>query len=365
MKSFFNYKFLSPRLREYIFIFLTATIFSLIFISKSLAEENVFVIKNIKVNGIVDLNFTRDKYINKAFLKSFDLLMSKILLSKDILKFKNLKLSEIKKLTKNFQILSENYKKDEYEAIYRIVYDHQKIKNLLIKKNIPYSQPKNISVIFLPILFINDELISFNKNFFYNNWENIDIKNDAINFILPIEDLDDISKLEAIKNNFENFNILSLVNKYDVKNYVFSLIDFNNKKLNIHIKTSFDNNKISKNVNYKLDSIDNVDQLNKIAEDLKMEITDIWKKTNIINLLMPLSINIKFQHKNLIDLDKLKSSFKNISIVKNYNLEEININYSYFKIYYYGNPKKLKRELTNFGYNLRDDQGQWELYIND
>ena len=150
MKSFFNYKFITLRFREYIFIFLTATIFSLIFISKSPAEENVFVIEDIQVNGSIDLNFTRDKYINKAFLKSFDLLMSKIILSKDLLKFKDLKLNEIKKLTKNFQILSENYKKDEYEAKYRIVYDHNKIKNLLVKKNVAYSQPKNISVITFP-----------------------------------------------------------------------------------------------------------------------------------------------------------------------------------------------------------------------
>ena len=68
MKSFFNYKFITLRFREYIFIFLTATIFSLIFISKSPAEENVFVIEDIQVNGSIDLNFTRDKYINKAFL---------------------------------------------------------------------------------------------------------------------------------------------------------------------------------------------------------------------------------------------------------------------------------------------------------
>jgi len=46
-------------------------------------------------------------------------------------------------------------------------------------------------------------------------------------------------------------------------------------------------------------------------------------------------------------------------------LEEFNINNSLFKIYYYGNPKKLKLELSKFGYQLKDDQGFWQLYLNE
>ena len=43
----------------------------------------------------------------------------------------------------------------------------------------------------------------------------------------------------------EQLNIDSFVNKYDVKNYAFVLMDYQNKKLNIHLKTNFNNNKIS------------------------------------------------------------------------------------------------------------------------
>ena len=69
-------------LREYIFIFLTATIFLSITFTKSFSEENVFTINNVKVKGALDLNFSREKYLNKAFLDSFDILMTKILLTK-------------------------------------------------------------------------------------------------------------------------------------------------------------------------------------------------------------------------------------------------------------------------------------------
>ena len=79
---------------------------------------------------------------------------------------------------------------------------------------------------------------------------------------------------------------------------------------------------------------------------------------------MPLSITAKYKQKNIKDLDDLRNILYKISIVENFNIEEINVNYSSFKIYYFGNPKKLKTELHKFGYVLQDKQDTWELYYN-
>ena len=81
-------KYFIAKSRRYIFITLTATIFSLIVYSKSFSQENVFVIDNVKVEGTINVNFSRDKYINRAFSNSFKMLMSKILLSRDLNKIK-------------------------------------------------------------------------------------------------------------------------------------------------------------------------------------------------------------------------------------------------------------------------------------
>ena len=358
-------KNLITRLREYIFVILVVTIFSLISFSKSFSEENVFIIDNVKVQGAIDVNFSRDKYINKAFLVSFEILMFRILLSKDLTKISNIKLDKIRNLIDSFQILEETYQKNEYKATFKIFYNDNKIKKLLIKKNISFSQPQNISAVFFPVLFVNDELQNFDENYFYNQWINVEIKNEPINFILPLDDLDDISKIKEMKNRIEEFNVGDLANKYNIKNYVFALLDYRNKQLNIYLKTNFDGNEMSKNISYKLSNIKDESKLHFILKDLKIQITDIWKKANIVNLLMPLSIRIKFQHINFLDLDKLENTFDKISIIDNYALEEFNINHAFFKIYYFGNPKRLRTELLKFGYQLIDEQGHWELYIDD
>jgi len=204
MKNFLLINYFFVVLKEYIFIFLTATIFLIIFSTKSLGEENVFTINNIKVQGELDLNFSRNKYLKIAFIDSFNALMKKILLSRDLKKVKNTKLNQIEKLINNFQIIEEKYLKNVYEIDLKVFFNEDRVKKYLRKKNISFSQPETITAVFFPILFVDGQFKNFNENFFYKEWDKIKIENELINFILPLEDLDDISEIIKMKNKIEN-----------------------------------------------------------------------------------------------------------------------------------------------------------------
>ena len=139
-------------------------------------------------------------------------------------------------------------------------------------------------------------------------------------------------------------------------------MDFQNDELSIYLNTNFNNNKISKNISYKVSNINDELNLEPILKDLKILITDIWKEENIINLSMPLTLIIKFQHKDLKKLDELKKSLNKISIINDFSLQEFDIINSFLKIKYYGNPKKLKNVLLKLGYKLDNDGGNWRIY---
>ena len=189
----FNY-FIN-RLRKFVSIFLTVTILSFSFFSKTFSSENVFTVDNIEVTGNFDTNFSREKYINKAFLDSFKILMSKILLFEDLNKLNDIKLNQVKVLVNSFKIEDETYSSSKYKGNFTIFFDDIKVKKLLVKKNISFSQPKNISAVFFPVLFVNNDMKDFDENYFYNEWTNITINNESINFILPLEDLDDVQNI--------------------------------------------------------------------------------------------------------------------------------------------------------------------------
>ena len=350
-------------IRASIIVVLAVFAYLIVPFTNGYSEENVFVVDKIEVEGAINVNFSRDKYIDKAFLVSFEKLMSKILLARDLNKMKNIELIDIKNLVSSFQILEESYRNDEYKATFKITYNEIKIKKLLGKKNISFFQPKNISAIFFPVLFINDEMQDFYENFFYKRWTTTKIKNELINFVLPLEDLEDISQIKKMKNKIEELNVDNFVNKYNIENNVFALMNLQDKKLNVYIKTNFYGSEMSKNISYELIDIKDEPKLNIILRDLKTQINDIWKEENAINFSIPLSLKVKFKLKKLQDLDKLKSVFYKISIIDSFTLGEFNINNAIFEIDYYGNPKKLRTELLEFGYQLRNDQGYWELYI--
>jgi len=362
MNNYLLFKYIGIKIRGYIFLILTATIILVTFEIKSFSEENIFIVDDIEVKGKIDLNFNREKYIDKAFTNSYKILLSRILLSKDIGKIENIKLKKIKNLISSFQVTDETYKNDEYKAYFKILYNDKEVKKFLIKKAISFSEPKNITAVFFPALFINGELKNLSENYFFKNWLETKIKNQTINFILPLEDLEDLSSLKKIREDIETMDIINLSKKYNTDNYSFALMEYQNNKLNIYLKTNFNNNEISKNLYYKISDINNKNELNLILKKVKMQISDIWKGQNIINLAVPLSVTLKYKYKKLKELDNLKNVFYKISIIDNFSLVEFNINYSIFKIYYYGNPKKLSNNLLKFGYELKDDKGLWAIY---
>ena len=122
MENYFLLKFINRILRQYIFIILTSIILLFISTTKSFSEEDVFTINDIKVKGAIDVNFSREKYLNRAFSISFDAMMNKILLISDLKKVEKLKLKEIKNLIKSFRILEESYREDIYRAEFKVVY---------------------------------------------------------------------------------------------------------------------------------------------------------------------------------------------------------------------------------------------------
>ena len=131
MKNYLLLKYLAEPLKRCVVIFFTVNFILFIFFTKSFAEENIFTINNVTVKGKIDLNFSREKYINKAFLNSFEILMNKILLSRDFAKINNIELKKIKTLINSFKILEDIYRKHEYKAKIQISYNDIKVKIFL------------------------------------------------------------------------------------------------------------------------------------------------------------------------------------------------------------------------------------------
>ena len=81
MKNYLLLKNIIKLVKRNILLLLISIVFFFVIPKTSYSTDNVFTVNNVEVKGVVNLNFSREKYLDKAFLKSFKILMTRILLS--------------------------------------------------------------------------------------------------------------------------------------------------------------------------------------------------------------------------------------------------------------------------------------------
>ena len=218
-------------IKKIIYIIFTLVFLSIISLDHSLASNHILAVEELEISKKINLEFSRNKIIDYAFKKAFYRLLSQILNSSDIKKLKNVNMREIKTLVENFKIKNEIFRESKYYANFDVYFNKKKIKFFLEKKNLFYSNPKQISVLFLPIIIERGNLYLFNENIFYKYWLINKDQSGLINYIMPLEDIDEIIKLISSQENLENLDITEIANKYNTENYVLSLIYLEKKKL--------------------------------------------------------------------------------------------------------------------------------------
>jgi len=230
---------ISNIIKKIFYIIFTLTFLFFILSDRSLASNHTLAVEELEISKEIDLEFSRIKIIDEAFKIAFYRLLSQILNSTDIKKLKNVNMREIKTLVENFKIKNEIFRESKYYANFDVYFNKKKIKFFLEKKNLFYSNPKQISVLFLPIIIEQENFHLFNDNIFYKYWLTNKDQSGLINYIMPLEDIDETLKLISSQENLENLDIIEIAKKYNTENYILSLIYLENKKLNFFSKIKF------------------------------------------------------------------------------------------------------------------------------
>ena len=171
-----------------IVFFKTETIFS---------ENNLFNVNNIKLEKKDKIS--QKALADKAIKTGFNQLIEKILLKDDSNKLLDLKFTSIKKLVSYYQVTEIPDKGNIKQHVnFSVTFDKDKIHKLFYKKGISYSEISDKDLYVLPLLIKEDKIFIFNNNFFYENWNKI-YKNDLIEFILPLENIEIIQNINQNK----------------------------------------------------------------------------------------------------------------------------------------------------------------------
>jgi hypothetical protein len=342
-------------------IIFTLTFLFFISSDRSLASNHTLAVEELEISKEIDLEFSRIKIIDEAFKKAFYRLLSQILNSTDIKKLKNVNMREIRTLVENFKIKNEIFRESKYYANFDVYFNKKKIKLFLEKKNLFYSNPKQISVLFLPIIIEQENLHLFNDNVFYKYWLTNKDQSGLINYIMPLEDIDETLKLINSQENLENLDIIEIAQKYNTENYILSLIYPEKEKLNFFSKIKFQ--EYEKNSNlffYKVD-IKNADSILTVIKKVKVHLNDIWKDFNEINTSIKLSINLILNSNNADKISKFENILTKIDDINSFSIKKFDLNKTVYEIIYNTNPNKLIKQFFLYGFEIVNAEGVWVI----
>jgi hypothetical protein len=350
------------RLQKVYIFFISFVVFIIIF-STTYLKANAFRVSNIEISSPFELNFNKDHVIDKGFKTSFSNLLSMITTSGDKNKIKNIKIKKIKGMIDSFTISDERFINNEYFAKLETRFNKKKILSFLEKKNIFPSIPIKNKVLLIPILVDteNDSIHLFNDNVFYKKWNNEYKNYQLLEYLLPSEDLEDLKKLQVMSNSIETYDFISLITKYDLQDYIISIIYKDKNEIKILSKINFNNSlKINNQEFFKIDLNDEND-VNKILNDLKKFYDDEWKKNNEINTSIKLPLTISIKSKNYNEIAKLEEALSNIDLISSFYILNFNNKNTQYRIVYNGSPKTFFNDMSNRNFNLKMENNVWTV----
>ena len=343
-------------------IYLVTILIILLKTGNVLSSDNIFNVNNIEVKVKNTLN--KQKSINEAFKKGFDKLTYRLFLEDDYKKYRNLDLTKIKELISHYQI--EEIDKSKNKIIQANIYfDKERMHDFFFNRNIFYSDFINSEVVIFPLLIDKKEYHIYNNNFFFENWtlENNENKETLINYILPLESIENIEKIKTNKDNIYDLNITEFFEGYDKNNMVFAIIEKGNDNAKIFLNCKLAGKKLKKTLLIKYTNNNEVEFNNKIIIEIKNLINDLIKLQNLIDVRTPSFLNVKIDLKNQGNLVELNKRFKKIDLIDNYYVQQLNKDYALIKIKYLGKINKFIQKLNEKNINLLRSDGKWQLTI--
>ena len=345
------------------FVIICLSTLTLAAILTTSAESKIFKISDIEISEPYNANFNKDKVINKGFSAAFKELTLSIITTKDQFKIKSTKLDEIKYLIESFEINNESFLEKKYIANFNVNFNKKRTLNFFEKKNIFPSLKKNKDFLTILIFIDNDknQIYLYEKNPFYQNWNSINEKYFLINYILIDEDLEDIRLINDNKENLENYQFDEIIKKYDLDDYIISIIFKNKKELRILSKFFFD--KKLKIINHVYNDVDlsNQNKLNSLIFQTKVNLEDLWKSNNLINTSLKLPINLQLNSKDTQKIVNLEREMDKIDLIYDYYVTRISNKNLNFKIIFNGSPKQFLNIMSERNIKIDIENEIWKV----
>ena len=153
--------------------------------------------------------------------------------------------------------------------------------------------------------------------------------------------------------------------EYKTDNVVFATIEINKNDAEVFLNSRIEGKKINKNLSIEKDKSNSEKEFyNQIILKIDNILRDLIKSQNLIDVRTPSFLNVKIKLNNRkSNLNEFSNRLKNIDLIDNYYVQELNKDYVLVKIKYLGKINKIIKKLKEKNIYLKMIEGQWQLEI--
>ena len=349
-----------PKILYIFFILLSLNIF---FFSTDKIFAKSFVIENIDISRPFEMNFDKNQVINEGFESAFFELISLIVSSSDRNKINNVQLNELKGMIESFSIQEEKFINEIYYVNLGVSFNKKKIYKYLEERNIFPSVPNKKKFLFIPIIIDENkkDLLIFDKNEIFKNWNINSEKTHLIEYLLPTEDLEDLNQIKKNYEIIEQYDFKEVISKYNLNDSIVSLIFKDKVGLRVMSRITYNNNLVIKNESFPSKDLNDKQQVNKLIKELKLVYEDHWKKINQINTSIKLLLNIKISNKNSEILFDFEKNLNDLDLINYFFITKFDKDYTYYRVIFNGTPSTFLKTMEEKNYNFNTQNKIWSL----
>ena len=343
-----------------LFIVLALNIF---FFSTTKVIAKSFEITDIEISKPFENNFNKKTVIDIGFKKAFFKLIQTTIKSSDYDKVKNTKLNEIKGMIDSFSIKEEKFIDQNYYVNLGVSFNKKFFFQYLEKKNIFPSKIIKEKFLFIPIIIDqnDNDLTIFSNNLIYKKWNIINEEFHLINYLLPTEDLEDLSTIKRNYDFIENYDFKEIIRKYYLDNCIIALFFKNDQDIRILSKIITKDKVVIKNDSFSKFDLQNEEKIDFLISKLKNTYEDTWKDFNQINTSIKLPIVLRVNNQNFTKLMKFEKILNELDLVNYFSIKKFNKKYLFYEIIFNGTPANFINIMNENNYKFNTQKKIWIL----
>lgn len=323
--------------------------------AKEQDANNVFEIKGLKAFADSDtLDNAQREATNAVEQEAFIILLKRILPASHTWKIDNIKKDKAFDLVESSNAYEERKTSHSYMATVDIVFDKDKVRNLLNSLGITYADRYSEPMLVVPFIVEGNNRYIWSKEDWAEAWGAAPSVVGLQRYSYMLGDLEDINFFEKKDLSQYEYNDFSmLLKKYEATDILIIEATKGSDTFSVKLRMITQNDDITQDTKYKVS--DEADPYTGLIDDTLNKIDEYFKGVDLFDVKKTFRTRLSVQLTNLEEWTSINKKLSNIVEIKKINVIKSSTNLVVIDIIFETDPLEMSAILANSGFEITED----------